>query len=80
MQVHRMIANAGYPPEVVASLTQAFEAAWEDIAGRAAGPDAERLRFKLAGIIMLTGRHVTDPIELGRVALRILAYSEEWDG
>lgn len=80
MHVRRMIANAGYSPPAVAGLTQAFDDAWEEISARVqAEPDAERVRFKLAGIIMLMGRHVTDLIELRQVAVRIVARSEGWE-
>ena len=81
MNARRMIADAGYHPEEVAALTQAFEDAWSIIASRhEAAACQERLRFKLAGVIMLLGRRLSDPIELRDVALRIMAQSEDWDG
>lgn len=81
MNARRMIADAGYQPEAVAALTQAFEDAWSTIASRHATDHAchERLRFKLAGVVMLLGRRLSDPVELRDVALRIMAQSEGWD-
>ena len=80
MNARRMIADAGYHPEEVAALTQAFEDAWSTIASRhETAACQERLRFKLAGVIMLLGRRLSDPIELRDVALRIMAQSEDWD-
>ena len=80
MNARKLIADAGYHPEAVAALTQAFEDAWSIIASRHI-TDAchERLRFKLAGVVMLLGRRLRDPVELRDVALRIMAQSEGWD-
>ena len=66
MNPRKMIADAGYHPEAVAALTQAYEEAWSIIASRhAREASQERLRFKIAGVVMLLGRRLSDPVELG---------------
>ncbi|KAB2943633.1 MAG: hypothetical protein K8F92_04515 [Hyphomicrobium sp.] len=76
-----MIADAGYAPEMTASLTQVFEDAWVETRSRATSDHhAERLRSKLAGIVMLLGQRLDDPDELRRRAVRLLAHGEGWSG
>ena len=80
MNARKMIADAGYHPEAAAALTQAYEDAWSIIASRhATDATEERLRFKLAGVVMLLGRKLSNPVELRDAALRIMAQSEDWD-
>ena len=48
MNARRMIADAGYQPEAVAALTQAFEDAWSTIASRHATDHERRASSSLA--------------------------------
>ncbi len=79
MKIHRMIADAAYSPEITAWLTLALEDAWVEVRSMAKSDhDAERLRLKLAGILMLLGQRMHDLTELRKQAMRILSHGEGW--
>lgn len=78
MGVRRLIASAGYAPDAVAALAQVYDDAWAVIEPGLEGDAAlDRASQKLAGIIMLMGCRISDPAELKRVALHVMARNED---
>jgi hypothetical protein len=76
MKAHELVASASYGPEALKIVCQAFDAAWNDIAGNF-GDDPviiEAARLKVANII-LTFPHdkIRDAEQVKRSALQIMA-------
>jgi hypothetical protein len=76
MKARQLIENAAFGPETLRVLFQAFDDAWESIAGNfGSDPSSvETARTKLAGIILDIARNGgSDPVEIKNAALRAMA-------
>ena len=76
MEARQRISNASYSPEALKVLGQAFDEAWEDIAGNFGGNAlaVQAARLKLANIMLDLGATSSDdPERIKNAALKIMA-------
>lgn len=74
MRARRIIDSAAFGPDAIRTATEAFEAAWSEIADRFDMPDQETAREVLANsIISALRENSRDPEVLRGVGLRSMA-------
>jgi hypothetical protein len=76
MDAHALIESASHSPEALKTMKQAFDDAWQQVAGKFGDDsrDAERARLRLARAILLVAHEDTHDVEvLRRAALERMA-------
>jgi len=76
MKGHKLIDGAAFGPEALKSIGQAFDEAWQDIAGNFGNDpsDIERARLRLANAVLsLANEESRDVDVLKRAALQRMA-------
>ena len=75
MKARKLIEDAAYPPEVLATVCEAFDQAWHKIESRfVSEADRETARMRLAGIILMLARDSISSLEALRdAALRVFS-------
>jgi hypothetical protein len=76
MKAKALLAGASFGPDAVKVMGQAFDAAWQDIAGNfgTAATDVERARLRLANALLSVANEDSRDVEaLKKAALEAMA-------